>query len=77
MANTAKKTASLSEKYTEKMQLSYLAQLSGKLHDVGKLTADFMGYICGENSFRRGELDHSFAGARYICEAAKKPAQKG
>lgn len=42
------------------------------LHDCGKLNADFNGYIHGTNGMKRGEIDHCYAGARYIAELARK-----
>ncbi len=64
--------AALCEKYTKKLKLSSLAYLQGIFHDVGKMTADFNKYIQGESSFRRGEIDHSFAGAKYLCEISDR-----
>ncbi len=40
------------------------------MHDIGKLCDDFNGYIKGENNFKRGDIDHCFAGAKYITEIA-------
>lgn len=62
-------TAEIAAKYAAKISLSKTAELSARLHDIGKLTADFDAYIHQQTDFRRGELDHSFAGAKYI-EAA-------
>ncbi len=64
--------AELSEEYAKSISMPATAYLMGKCHDLGKLTADFNGYICGKNKFRRGDLDHSFAGAKYIFELAEK-----
>ncbi len=47
---------------------SNFGRLLGYLHDVGKLTSEFNEYIHGRSSIRRGELDHSYGGARYIME---------
>lgn len=62
------KTGKLAAEYAEFAGLKKTAELSGKLHDIGKLTNDFNDYIHGNTRFRRGGLDHSFAGARYIKE---------
>lgn len=62
--------AVLSEKYADKLGLSSLARLQGIFHDAGKLTSDFNMYVRGDSKFNRGDLDHSFAGARCICEIA-------
>lgn len=61
-------TASLASGYAEKFGLQNTARLAGILHDIGKFTADFDAYIRGIVSFRRGELDHSFAGAKYLMQ---------
>lgn len=60
--------AVLAEKYTVKLGLSSLAKLQSMLHDAGKLTTNFNDYILGKSNYKRGDLDHSFAGARFICE---------
>lgn len=65
-----KEVAVIAVQYVEKLGLKYLPKLQAYLHDVGKLTCDFNSYISGESKFRRGELDHCFAGARYLCELA-------
>ena len=59
-------TAELAAKYAEQAGLAQTAKLSALLHDIGKLTADFDAYIHQTADFRRGELDHSFAGAKYL-----------
>ncbi len=51
--------------------ISNICRISGLLHDIGKLIRKFNEYIRGENSCRRGEIDHSFAGAKYIREFTK------
>lgn len=68
--------AGLSLKYADKLGLSSLAKLQSMLHDAGKLTADFNDYILGKSNYKRGDLDHSFAGARYICELADECEDK-
>ncbi|MEE3403251.1 MAG: CRISPR-associated helicase Cas3' [Acutalibacteraceae bacterium] len=66
-----RETAGLAAKFGIMIGLSKAAELAALLHDIGKLTADFNSYIHGEGSFCRGELDHSFAGAKYIETTAK------
>lgn len=68
--------ADFSREYTDKLGLESLSRIQGLLHDVGKLTMDFNRYILGVSDFHRGELDHSFAGARYICELADEYEDK-
>lgn len=67
-------TAELAAKYGESAGLAKTAELSAVLHDIGKLTTDFNAYIHNEAKFSRGELDHSFAGAKYLTEFAGQNA---
>lgn len=60
----------LAAKYAESLNLFKTAELQGFLHDLGKLCADFDDYINGRNNIKRGELDHAFAGAKYLSEIA-------
>lgn len=64
-------TADLCEKFAAEAGLQNTGKLAGILHDWGKLCADFDGYIKGERRFHRGQIDHSYAGARYIWELAR------
>lgn len=65
-------TAALAQQYAESIGMGAMAYLQGIVHDLGKLTVECSEYIKGNSNKRRGEIDHSFAGARYICEVAKK-----
>ncbi len=56
--------------YAEDFNMSALAKIAGILHDSGKLTFDFNEYIHSRGGFSRGEIDHSYSGARYITEFA-------
>lgn len=51
--------------------LKDIAYLAGLLHDMGKFTAAFRGYIeraaAGED-VRRGSVNHTFAGVRFVME---------
>lgn len=69
-------TATLASRYAQVAGLKKTAELSGLLHDMGKFTKAFNDYIHGDTSFRRGELDHSFAGARYLKETALQTDDK-
>lgn len=69
-------TAELAAQYGRFVGLFSSAKLAGWLHDIGKLTADFNDYIRGTADIHRGELDHSFAGAKYLYEAADKSDDK-
>lgn len=67
-----RETASLCEEYAVSIGAEYIAGLQGLLHDAGKMTSAFEHYIRQESDCRRGEIDHSFAGARYLCELSEK-----
>lgn len=58
----------LAERFSSDLKLSSIMRLASLLHDSGKMNGDFNGYIRGETNFRRGEIDHSYAGAKYIME---------
>lgn len=64
----SRETAKLAVEFAQKIGIPHIAELQGILHDAGKLCSDFTGYIRGENKIRRGEIDHSYAGARYLKE---------
>lgn len=64
-------TAMLAEYFAKSSQASAIAYLSGLLHDWGKACQDFADYIHGRNNMSRGEIDHCFAGARYLDEYVK------
>lgn len=69
--------------YAGKIGLSSLGELTGLLHDNGKFGGPFQSYIrakCGltslevehsEERFRKGEIDHSTAGAQFIWKTAQ------
>ena len=63
-----KHTAVLAEKYAKSAGLEKTAKIAGCLHDMGKLSSVFNDYIHGNNSYKRGDIDHSFAGAKYLKE---------
>lgn len=64
-------TAALAAKYAEKLNLTKTAEIQGLLHDLGKLCVDFDDYINERNNIKRGEIDHAFAGAKYLFELAR------
>ena len=43
-------------------------KIGGKLHDIGKLTEVFNNYIHNVGNSKRGDIDHSFAGAKFLLE---------
>ncbi len=63
-----RQTAILAARYGGSVGLEKTAEIAGCLHDIGKLTSTFNDYIHGDNSCKRGEIDHSFAGAKYLRE---------
>ena len=65
-------TAALCSAYASPVGAARIAKLQGILHDAGKLTEAFQSYIRQESDARRGEIDHSYAGAKYLCELAER-----
>lgn len=65
-------TARLCAGFTHAIHAEQLGKLQGLLHDAGKLCTKFEAYIRKESDARRGEIDHSYAGAKYLCELADK-----
>lgn len=61
----------LAGKYLESVSLSEIGRLVGLLHDAGKLRKVFDDYINGRNNMKRGSIDHSYAGAKYLKELSK------
>lgn len=63
--------AELTKEYMGKIECFHLGYLTGLLHDMGKGTEAFDGYIvkvsAGE-TWSSGKLNHSAAGARYLTE---------
>ncbi len=60
------------ERYAKLFGAGKIAYIQGILHDAGKLTDKFNEYVCGSSDYTRGEIDHSYAGARYLHELALK-----
>lgn len=61
-------TAEKAAAYAKNLKLNKTAELQGILHDMGKFCSDFDKYINRESNFTRGEIDHAFAGAKYLSE---------
>lgn len=62
--------------YGNEVVCGNIAALQGLLHDVGKLSEQFDQYIAGKSHYKRGEIDHSFAGARYLDELVSASGRK-
>ncbi len=71
-----KRTARLASEYAKTTGLEKAAKSAGVLHDIGKLSSVFNSYIHGDNSYKRGDIDHSFAGARYLKELSVQSGDK-
>ena len=54
-----------------------MGELAAISHDFGKLIGEFNSYLFGDSSISRGEIDHSFAGAKYINELFADSKNKG
>jgi CRISPR-associated endonuclease/helicase Cas3 len=57
--------AHLCAKFCAKIGLKSLGELTGLLHDSGKAAKAFQAYLKSGNEAMRGEILHSFCGARY------------
>lgn len=64
------KTAEFAENYAAAVGIGDLLKLAALMHDMGKFTEKFNEYIHGQGNHYRGEIDHSFAGAKFIFEYA-------
>lgn len=58
--------AKIASEFGQVIQMPHTAWLQGILHDAGKLCNDFTAYIHGESDAKRGEIDHSYMGAKYL-----------
>lgn len=65
-------TSKLCAEYCSLFGAENIGRAAGLLHDAGKLCGDFESYIRNESEFKRGDIDHSYAGARYIMDIADK-----
>ena len=66
----------LCKRYASPLSAESIGILQGLLHDTGKMTSIFQDYLCGNIKKARGEIDHSFFGAKYICHMAKSIDEK-
>lgn len=71
-------TSMLCAEYASSIGAESIGKIQGLLHDIGKLTSRFERYIKGNTpEMRRGEIDHSYAGARRVVEIAGGMNNKG
>ena len=64
--------SALCVRFCSPLKMQNFAKLCGIMHDCGKLNIDFNGYIHGTNNLKRGDIDHCYAGAKYITEQGYK-----
>lgn len=62
--------AKIASEFGQVIQMPHTAWLQGILHDAGKLCTDFTEYIRGKSDAKRGEIDHSYMGAKYLANLA-------
>ncbi len=62
--------SNLAGRYADMLDMKYMAQLAGVLHDSGKLCQEFNLYVHGESDLKRGDIDHCYAGAKYLTNLA-------
>ena len=70
------KTALLARSYSALFNMESTVFVSALLHDLGKLNYDFDGYIKHKNGIKRGEIDHSYAGAKFLLELVSNDDDK-
>ncbi|MFZ5808289.1 MAG: CRISPR-associated helicase Cas3' [Chloroflexota bacterium] len=81
-------TADITEGLCAKVGLNEIGRIMGLLHDIGKASAKFQGYLRSkqgllspdENGYvdaQRGEVDHSTAGAQLVYEKLANRGQEG
>lgn len=58
--------AEIAERNASKIGLCDVGRFLGMMHDIGKATSRFNDYISHTSGAKRGEIDHSTAGAQYI-----------
>ena len=66
----SRSVSDLAAEFLRTSSLSEVGRLAGLLHDAGKLRKVFDDYINKRNNMKRGSIDHSYAGARYLKELA-------
>lgn len=64
-----KNVSVLAKEYASEINMEHVGEIQGLLHDIGKETEKFDRYIRNETNLRRGDIDHCYAGAKYLLEA--------
>lgn len=62
--------AALAKLYLSSCGLSAVGELTGLMHDVGKLRMLFENYINKRNNMKKGSIDHCYAGAKFLNNMA-------
>jgi CRISPR-associated endonuclease/helicase Cas3 len=81
-------TSQLAEKFAAKIGLPEIGEIAGLLHDFGKASAKFQGYLRSKQGLinpdedgyvdaQRGEVDHSTAGAQLVYQKLASRGQDG
>ena len=70
----SKNTARLCEGYLVPVGLGATGRIGGLFHDGGKFTTRFNDYIHELSDDKRGDIDHSYAGARFLLDEAGNKA---
>ncbi len=63
-----KNVAKLAAGFAGSFGLSATGELIGLLHDLGKYSDKFQEYLVNSSNFRRGDVDHSTAGAQFLYQ---------
>lgn len=63
-------TAKIADWYSQKIGFHSLMELVCLTHDMGKLCDSFDDYVRGKSNVKRGQLDHAYAGAKYVLSLA-------
>ena len=71
----SKNTARLCEGYLVPVGLGATGRIGGLFHDGGKFTTRFNDYIHELSDDKRGDIDHSYAGARFLLDEAGNKAE--
>lgn len=68
VAEHCRQTAVYAQQALQRIGLGKTAYLAGELHDCGKNKEEFKNYIEQDGKGKRGSVNHTFAGARFLLE---------